>query len=456
MSPEPSESAATPVGPRSTAAFARARAVFPDGTARVTIERDPLPRYMARGEGAWLIDVDGRRFLDLNANFTTLIHGHAFPPVVEAVTRQLRDGSCFANPTEGEIALAELICGRVPGVERLRFVSTGTEAVLFALKAARAFTGRPCIAKIEGAYHGAYDWVEVSQVSSPDAWGDPARPASTPFYRGVPRSVLDEVVVLRFNDPEGARRLLAERAGEIAAVLVDPMPSRAGLIPPEPAFVAAVQETARAHGILVVSDEVLNLRQGYAGASARYGLAPDLFALGKIIGGGMPIGAVGGRREVMAVFDAAQGRPPLPQGGTFSANPLSMTAGFAAMAALDPAAFDRLEALGEALRGRFRRSIARHGAPFSVTGAASLFRIHPKATAPREYRDAFQSPAEAGALREMVRFFAAEGIVLPAAAACLSTPMGNAEVDLAAGVLDRFLETRADAWAGLAEREDDR
>lgn len=454
--PVPLPSAATPVGPRSTDAFQRACAVFPDGTARVTVERDPLPRYMARGEGAWLIDLDGRRFLDLNANFTTLIHGHAFPPVVEAVTRQMRDGSCFANPTEGEIALAELICDRVPGVERLRFVNTGTEAVLFALKAARAFTGRPCIAKIEGAYHGAYDWVEVSQVSAPAEWGDPARPASTPFYRGVPRSVLDEVVVLRFNDPEGARARLADRADEIAAILIDPMPSRAGLIPPTPEFVAAVDETARAHGILVVGDEVLNLRQGHGGASARYGLSPDLFALGKIIGGGMPIGAVGGRREVMAVFDAGHGRPPLPQGGTFSANPLSMGAGRAAMAALDEAAFARLEALGDDLRARLRRSIARHGAPFSVTGAASLFRIHPKAAPPREYRDAFQAPEEAAAMRAMVRFFAAEGIVLPAAAACLSTPMGRAEVDLAADVFDRFLETRADAWGGLAEREDAR
>src|SRR5207245_2616144 len=191
-------------------------------------------------------------------------------------------------------------------------------------KAARAFTGRYRIAKIEGAYHGAYDWVEVAQASVPENWGPLDHPAATPYYRGMPASVLDDVVVLRFNDPAGARQLLSRHAAEIAAVLIDPMPSRAGLVAPEPAFVSALQETARAHGILVISDEVLNFRQGYHGASVRYGLQPDLLALGKIIGGGFPIGAVGGRDEIMSVFDGSRGRPLLPQGGTFSANPISM------------------------------------------------------------------------------------------------------------------------------------
>ena len=139
---------------RSHQAFSRGQMVFPDGTTRVTVERDPVPRYIDHGEGAYLIDVDGRRFLDLNGNFTTLIHGHAFPPVVEAVTRQIQSGACFANPTEKEIALAELLCGRIPRMDKIRFVSTGTEAVMFAIKAARAFTGRSAIAKFEGAYHG--------------------------------------------------------------------------------------------------------------------------------------------------------------------------------------------------------------------------------------------------------------------------------------------------------------
>lgn len=434
----------TAIGPRSDAAFTRARRVFPDGTARVTIERDPIPRYMSHGEGAFLIDVDGRRFLDLNGNFTTLIHGHAFPPVTEAVIRQLRNGSCFASPTEIEIALAELLCSRIPHLERIRFVNSGTEAVMFAIKAARAFTGRPGIAKIEGAFHGAYDWAEIGQHTTPDVWGDPDHPAATPAYRGTPGTVLGEVVILRFNDAEAARRRITQHAANLAAILIDPMPSRGGLIAPEPDFIAAVQDTARRHGILVISDEVLNLRQGYDGASVRYGITPDLFALGKIIGGGLPIGAIGGSRPVMAMFDAGTGRPALPQGGTFSANPLSMSAGLATMQALDRAAFDRLDRLGDGLRDGLRRSIARHGASFCVTGAASLFRIHPRAHPPRDYREAHLGPKGAAMMNQVSRFFAANGIILPnAAAACLSTAMTEDDVQLVCDVFDRFLDEQA-------------
>ncbi len=438
--------------PRSSQAFMRARGVFPDGTTRVTVERDPVPRYMHHGEGAYLIDVDGRRFLDLNGNFTTLIHGHAFAPVTEAVTLQMRSGSCFASPTEAEIALAELLCGRIPRLDRIRFVNTGTEAVMFAIKAARAFTGRSCIAKLEGAYHGAYDWVEVSQSAEPAVWGPPERPASLSYYPGMPRSVLDETVVLRFNDVELACRLIAERAGDLAAVLIDPMPSRGGLIAPDPEFIGAIHETCRARGILIISDEVLNLRQGYRGASARYGLRPDLFAMGKIIGGGLPIGAIGGREDVMAVFNADSGKPILPQGGTFSANPLSMVAGLAAMSALDEDAFARLEGLGTKLRSRLAAAIEARGAPFCVTGAASLFRIHPRREVPREFRDAYVGPKAAVVMKELGRAFAENGIVFPSgAAACLSTPMGEPEIALVADAFEAFLDGRPDLIQSIAD-----
>ncbi|MBH5400740.1 aspartate aminotransferase family protein [Bradyrhizobium sp. CNPSo 4010] len=430
------------VGQKSKDNFDRASLVFPDGTSRVTIERDPTPLYIDRGIGSYLFDVDGRRFVDLNCNFTTLIHGHAFAPVVEALTRQIQRGSCFANPTESEIELAELLCGRIPAIERVRFVNTGTEAVLFAIKAARAFTGRSKIAKLEGAYHGAYDWVEVSQAATPDNWGDPMEPKSTAFYRGMPASVLDEVVVLRFNDVEGLRRVMSLHAADLAAIIVDPMPSRGGLIAPKPEFIAAVQEAARANGILVISDEVLNLRQSFHGASARYGLVPDLVTMGKIIGGGLPIGAVGGREDVMKVFDGSAGRPLLPQGGTFSANPLSMTAGLAAMRHLDHVAFAHLETLGDFVRDGIGRAISIWDAPLCVTGAASLFRLHPRAQAPNDYRDIYPTAAGATLMKQLTRFFADNGIILPyGASAALSTPMTRADgqfiVDAFAGFLDR-------------------
>lgn len=438
------------VGELSCAAFARARRVFADGTTRVTIERDPVPRYIARGEGAYLIDVDGRRFLDLNANFTTLIHGHRFEPVVVAVSEQLQSGSCFASPTYAEIELAELICERVPGVDTVRFVNTGSEAVMFAIKAARAFTGRTRIAKIEGAYHGAYDWVEVSQISAPENWGSAAEPAAVPYYHGMPSTVLDEVVTLRFNAAKDAAELIARHGADLAAIVIDPMPSRAGLIAPTPAFIAAVQDAARQHGVLIVADEVLNFRQAYEGASARHGLKPDLFTFGKIIGGGLAVGAVGGRSEVMDVFSADGRRPLLPQGGTFSANPLSMVAGLASMRALDRAAFAHLEALGNRIRDQIQTSIERRGVPFSVSGAGSLFRIHPKRDLPREFREAHLSAVEAKVMLELTRACATAGIVLPfGAAACLSTPMTEKEVDLVSSVFDDFLDTHADLIESL-------
>ncbi|MBB4365209.1 glutamate-1-semialdehyde 2,1-aminomutase [Bradyrhizobium sp. CIR18] len=432
----------TQVGQRSKDSFARARLVFPDGTSRVTIERDPAPLYIERGSGSYVFDVDGRRFLDLNCNFTTLIHGHAFAPVVEALSNQLQRGSCFANPTEGEIELAELLCERIPQVDRVRFVNTGTEAVLFAIKAARAFTGRSKIAKIEGAYHGAYDWVEVSQAARPDNWGDDAAPKSTATYRGMPESVLDEVLVLRFNDVEGARRLLALHAGDLAAVVLDPMPSRGGLTPPKPEFIAAVQESARSNGILIVADEVLNLRQGFHGSAARYGLVPDLVTMGKIIGGGLPIGAIGGREDVMEVFDASAGPPLLPQGGTFSANPLSMTAGLVSMRHLDHPAFAHLEALGNIVRDGIAQAIKKRGVSLCVTGAASLFRIHPSKRIPNDYREAYLTPRGASVMKELTRFFAANGIILPyGAAAALSTPMTRADADVIVDVFAGFLDS---------------
>lgn len=433
------------VGQKSEVSFSRALLVFPDGTSRVTIERDPVPLYIERGTGSHLFDVDGRRFLDLNCNFTTLIHGHAFPPVVEALYHQLQRGSCFANPTESEIELAELLCGRIPQVDRIRFVNTGTEAVLFAIKAARAYTGRSKIAKIEGAYHGAYDWAEVSLAATPGNWGDPTTPQSTALYRGAPTSVLDEVVVLRFNDAEGVRRLLSLHAHELAAVVLDPMPSRAGLIEPKPEFIAAVQQTAQDGGILVIADEILNLRQSFQGASARYGLVPDLVTMGKIIGGSLPIGAIGGRKDVMKVFDGSAGRPPLPQGGTFSANPLSMAAGVAAMRNLDHAAFVHLETLGNIVRGGIARAIASRSAPLSVTGAASLFRIHPIPHAPNDYREAYPAPTGATLMKQLTRFFTDNGIILPhGAAASISTPMRRDDAEFIIDVFAHFLDRHQD------------
>lgn len=415
----------------------RARGLFPGGITRNTVDRDPDLYYIGWGKGAYLHDVDGRRLLDLNNNFTTLIHGHAFAPVVDAVTKVLRDGTCFSNPTPHEIALAELLCERIPSVEQVRFVNTGTEAVMFAVKAARAITGRPAIAKIEGAYHGAYDWAEVGQVGTPSTWGAADAPAPVPSYYGQPASVFEDVVLLRFNDVEAAVSRIKQHAGRLSCILIDPVPSRAGLMEPDPAFLAAISKVARQHGILVIADEVLNLRQSYRGASDRFSLIPDLTTMGKIIGGGFPIGAIGGSRNAMAVFGSSH----LSQGGTFSANPISMVAGLAAMKAMTREQFDYLEGLGDDLRARLKQSIEKSGAPFSVTGSASLFRIHPKPNPPREYREAYLNPDEDRIMTQLDHFMKENGVLMPkGAASSLSTAMNADDIFHVAQTFEAFLE----------------
>ena len=420
--------------------FGRGKSVFPDGTTRATVERSNGPRYALRGEGAYIIDVDGRRVLDLNNNFTTLIHGHGFPPVIEAVTSALRDGICFANPTESEIALAEILTLRIPAVERIRFVNTGTEAVMFAIKAARAFTGKSGVARAEGAYHGAYDWAEAGQGNTPPNWGHNERPNAVPAYRGTPETVGSDVIVFQFNDIAGTEQRIRENADKLACILIDPMPSRAGLLHPDPAFLDLLTRLARQYDILIVADEVLNVRQGFQGACSRHGLTPDLIALGKIIGGGFPIGAVGGREEIMSMFSASFGTPLVPQGGTFSANPISMIAGRKAMEAMTPAAYGELNAMGEYLRQEITASIKRRDAPFCVTGDASLFRIHPKTRHPCDFRQAYPSAEEATRMVRLSTFFLEHGILLPSgAAACLSTAMTQTDIENIIATFSAFL-----------------
>src|SRR5215468_3513188 len=218
-------------GSRSAALWARAQHVMPGGNTRTTVYMAPYPPYAASGDGCWVTDVEGDRRLDCLNNYTALIHGHAHPEIVEATTRRLALGSSFPLPTPEEIELAALLCERLPSAERVRFTNSGSEAVMIAIKGARAFTGRPKIAKFEGAYHGSYDYAEVSLGSTPENWGSLAAPASTAYSKGTPPAVLEDVVVLPFNHLEQAVARIEREARHLAAVLVDPVPNRVGLVP---------------------------------------------------------------------------------------------------------------------------------------------------------------------------------------------------------------------------------
>ena len=427
--------------PESTSAtlYARARDVLPDGGSRSTIRMSPYTIFADHAQGALVHDVDGNRVVDFNNNYTSLIHGHAYPPVCEAVSRQVRRGSAYAFANVSELELAELLCGRVPAFEKIRFTNSGSEAVMNALKAARAFTGRPKIAKCEGFYHGSYDFAEVSLGNGPREW-QAEDPPATAYCVGTPPSVLDDVVVIPFNEPQHAERILEKHGGELACIMVDTAPLRLGALPVRQDFLAALEASARRHRMLLVLDEVVSFRLGYSGSQGLLGIAPDLTALGKIIGGGFPVGAVAGRSEAMSVFEAVDGAARLPHGGTFNANPVTMVAGRAAMADMTPDAFERLNALGEQTRLALAEVLSRAGLRGQVTGAGSLFRVFLHDRPLNNVRDIGATPGEearVGAIRAGLitrGYFLGTGLT-----GCLSTATTRDHIEGLCGALQETL-----------------
>ena len=428
----------------SRALAARAQRVMPGGNTRTTIYVDPYPFYAARGEGARVWDVDGVTRLDFNGNYTSLVLGHAHPDVVTAVQRSAARGLSFAAPTEDEVRLAELLVARVPSLEQVRFTNSGTEATMNAIRAARAFTGRSRIAKFEGAYHGTHDWVLVSVAPDPAEAGPSRRPRSVAASAGIPATMLEDVVVLPWNDAEACLEIIESQAEELAVVIVDPLLGIGGVLPPVPGFLEALRAVTERDGIVLIFDEVISFRVAPGGAQQRLKVRPDLTALGKTIGGGLPVGAFGGRADIMRLYDPRGGRPAISHGGTFNANPLTMAAGLATLTALTPAAYERLDELGDRLRRKVTELLAALGQPGYVTGLGSLFCLHWTAAPPRDYRMSRPSDAEL----PLRVFFGLlnEGILLSqrGIGAC-ALAMEDADVDRFVEALGRVLAPRIGA-----------
>jgi glutamate-1-semialdehyde 2,1-aminomutase len=384
----------------------------------------------------YVTDVDGTKILDLVMNNAALVHGHASPLVMEAVQAQLWRGTACTLPFEVEVSLAESLCERVPSLEKIRLCNSGTEAVMLAIKAARAYTNRPKIVKVEGIYHGMYDYAEVSLDPKPDNWGnDPGRIA---YSRGVPQAVLDDTIIVPWNQPDALRRILREDAQNIAAILLDPVSGGTGFTPPTPEFLDAVHQAAHEIGALVIYDEVLCFRLGYHGAQGRFGdRRPDLTVLAKIIGGGFPVGAIGGRSDVMeAVFEHRRGKPLLPASGTFTANPISMTAGLVTMQMLDESSYDKLDCVGDTARGIVRDALAHAGVPGQVTGVGSLLAVHLHDRPIHDYRSAFASPSEAASLRALQLAMLKRGVLITVRGiAYLPTIMVDTDFELLEGAV---------------------
>ncbi len=430
---------------RSAALHQRAVNVLPGGNTRTTVHLDPYPPYALSGRGAVVVDAEGQERLDFLNNYTSLMHGHADPDIIAAVTAQLESGTAFSMPTESEIGLAEIISARIPSVEQVRFTNSGTEAVMMAIHAARAYTDRPMIAKFEGSYHGTYDFAGVSTIVPRDGW-DSAEPPVTPYAAGTPQGVLDNVRVLRFNDLEMAERVIERDGAKLAAVLVDPMPWRMGLIPGTRDFLAGLRALCDAHGIVLIFDEVISLRASWSGAQGLVGVTPDLTTMAKIIGGGFPVGAVGGRAEVMAVFDPRGGKAKVPHGGTFSANPVTMVAGKVSMEKLPESEAQRLDALGAYIREGLAEALDGARIPGQVTGAGSLFGVHLNQRELTGYQSWEGSPEE-GALRARVAegVFSRGAVLSPALTGCLSTPMTEDEANTLIDAFSAALKEAADA-----------
>ncbi len=421
---------------RSQQLYERALRVLPGGVSRNAVLRKPHPFYAYRGEGCYLTDVEGNTRIDFANNMASLIHGHANPRIVEAVSWQLSKGTGFSFATEAEIDLAEHITSRSKGFDKIRFVNSGTEAVMCCLKAARAFTRRPKIAKVEGAYHGLYDYAEVSQTAQPANWGDAHRPQSVPVAQGTPQGVLNDVIVLPFNDPRGAISILDKHAADLACVLVDPMPHRVGFIPASAAFIAALRHWTEEHHALLVFDEVITYRSSYGGAQEWFNVQPDLTAMGKMIGGGFPVGAIAGRKEVMEVFNPLAEHVLFPHSGTFSANPVTMVAGLAALENFDRDQVETLNELGNIARRQIAQAIETAGIPACVTGGGSIFRIHMKPAPPNNYRESYVAPEENRLIRALLDHAYEDGIILiGTCSGTLSTPMSQREIDHLAEVL---------------------
>jgi glutamate-1-semialdehyde 2,1-aminomutase len=434
----------------SAARHEAARRVMPGGDTRTVAFHAPYPLYLAEGQGCRVQDVDGNRYLDLLNNYTSLIHGHAHPAVTEAVAAQTPRGTAFAAGFEAQIRLAELLTDRVSSVDLIRFCNSGTEAVMNALRAARAFTGRDVIVKMEGGYHGTYDDIEVSvhpDLAEPAAGPDHA-PRPVLDVQGVPRNTVDNVLVLPFNDVPAAERLLTERGGEIAAVIVEPVMGSGGLIPAEHDFLAALRALTVEQGIVLIFDEVMTFRLEPGGVQEHYRIRPDLTTFAKIIGGGFPVGAFGGREAIMAQFDPSRPRP-LWQSGTFNGNAITMVAGIAAMERYPAAEVARINGLGDRLRAGLGRLLIERNVPGEATGYGSFVNLHLTARGVRNYRTA--AAGDRALQRLMHLALLAEGVfAAPRLLCCTSTAMDAAVVDEAIAAFGRALDRIGPAIAEVA------
>lgn len=398
------------------------------------------PPFIARGDGPWVWDVDGNRYLDLVGSWGPLILGHRPPAVLEAVQAQLLRGWTFGAPTEGEVELAAEVSKRVPAIEMLRLVNSGTEAVMSAVRLARAVTGRSKLIKFAGGYHGHADAMLVEAGSGVATLGIPGTP-------GITAGAAQDTVVVRFNDLDSVEAAMARWPEQVAAIIVEPIAGNMGVVPPAPEFLSSLRRLTRKDGSLLIFDEVITgFRVARGGAQELYGVTPDLTCLGKVLGGGLPIGAYGGRREIMEQIAPAG---PVYQAGTLSGNPLAVAAGLATLTALNDATYPQLELAGARVTSALQSAAAAAGVPLTVNRVGSMLTAFFTAEPVHDYASA--NRADTTQFAEWFRRMKANGVLFPPSqfeAAFLSA----AHSDEALGFLESSL---SDSFVGIEASRDE-
>lgn len=428
---------------RSRALWLRAKQFMPGGSTRSTVHFDPHPFYAVHAEGSRIWDVDGTERIDFLNNYTSLVLGHRHPAVIEAVREQLDHGNVFGTPSVGEVDLAERLCARIDSFQQVALTTTGTEAVVAAIRAARAFTRKTAIAKVEGGFHGTYDHVNVSVDPVPSNWGTRAAPIPAIDGAGIPPRVRDEVHIFHWNDAESCESVLRTNAEDIAAVIIEPVLGPGGMLAPEPGFLAAVREITSRYGVVLVFDEVFAHRLARGGAQQYFGVQADLVAISKSIGSGFPVGAVGGGREIMSVFAREPVEERVFLSGTFHGNPLSAAAAVATLKALTDDAYAHLDRLGAVTRGRLNQVFAEHGVDACATGVGSLFQIHFLAQPPRNHRDV--AARDRQDMRKLHLGLLEHGVMLgPNGLGCVSTATTDEDVASLAEAVNAVLDRMYD------------
>ena len=378
-----SYSAANPI---SAGLHKKASTFMPGGDTRNSIYWDPFPIYITSGDGTTLTDADGNQRTDFVNNMTTLILGHRPPEVTSALAEQISKGLSFPAPSPSVVRWAELMCERVPSLDKVRFVNTGTEATLNAIRAARAFTGKQKLVKCEGAYHGNHDAIQISVAPPLDEAGKAESPESVAAFPGISETAVDDIFIMPFNDIVTAEKIIRKHADELAAVIVEPVNGQCGMVPAKPEFLEGLRRLTDDLGIVLIFDEVIAFRIAYGGAQDYYGVKPDLTCFGKVVGGGMPVGAFGGRDDIMSLWDPSDGGSVVQHAGTFNGNPMTAVAGVATLESLTADKYEYLEHLGNMLRNKLRTLFAELEVPMSVTGVASLFALQFTPTEVIDYR----------------------------------------------------------------------